>query len=194
MIMSMRVVAMLIMALLAASQAGAKDRYFAVTPLDKSQQLSDFHIAWYSKHLAAMNEPSLWIGPVKAETYRILWLRSFHAPMSFRFAIAPDGTSELITKITDGAGGYEPGKLVVNKATKIDKRETRILLDALELTNFWRLGTRTSGIGGMDGAQWVVEGVKDGKYHIVDRWSGDYIMGWALLLMNKSGKDLKPIY
>ena len=24
---------------------------------------------------------------------------------------------------------------------------------------------------GVDGAQWLVEGIKDGRYHLVDRWS-----------------------
>ena len=25
----------------------------------------------------------------------------------------------------------------------------------------------------LDGAQWIVEGVKNGQYHVVDRWSPD---------------------
>lgn len=192
--MSMRFAAVLTMALFAASLAQAKVRYFPVVPLDKSQQLDDFNIVWYSNQLTAMNEPSLWLGGARAETYRILWLRSFHAPMVFRLTIKPDGTSELLTKKMDGQGGYEPGKLVVEKTTQIDKKETEILLKTLGRMKFWDLQTQESGLGGTDGAQWVVEGIKHGKYHVVDRWSGGEVMDWALSLMKKSGEDLQPIY
>ena len=190
----MRFVAMLTLALLAASTADAKERSFAVRPFDSSQQLDDFHIAWYSKHLAAMGEPSLWRTPRNAEIYRILWLRTFDAPMAFRLTIKPDRSSELITKRTNGQGGYEPGRVVINKATQIDKDETQILLATLVRLKFWGAQTNETGPRGFDGAQWIIEGVKDGKYHVVDRQDGGVFRGWALLLMRKSGEDLKPIY
>lgn len=188
----MRFATVLTLALLTASTADAKERYFAVRPLDSSQQLSDSRIAWYSKHLAAMGEPSLWLGDHKIETYRMLWLRTFHEPFVFRLTVRPDGTSELTTKKTDGHGGYEPGKIVINKTTEIDKKETEILLESLERTKFWDLRDE-SGLG-LDGAQWVIEGVKDGKYHVIDRHGGGSMMEWALRLMTKSGEDLQPIY
>lgn len=191
----MRLVAVLTLALLAASTADARERYFAVRPLDSSQQLDDFRIAWYSKHLAVMNEPSLWIGAgVRSETYRILWLRTFDAPMAFRVTIKPDGTSELVTKKTNGQGGYKPGTQVTKKTMQIDKNETEILLETLERKKFWDLATNEDGFAGYDGARWIIEGVKNGKYHVVDRWGGGEFMGWALLLMRKSGEDLQPIY
>ncbi|MBK1867363.1 hypothetical protein [Taklimakanibacter albus] len=190
----MRFVAVLTLALLTANTADAKERYFAVRPLDSSQQLDDFRIGWYSKHLAALGEPSLWLGDHKTETYRMLWLRTFHAPFVFRVTVRPDGTSELTTKKADGHGGYAPGKIVINKTTQIDKKETEILIETLERTKFWDLPTNESGLGETDGAQWIVEAVKDGKYHIVDRRGGGEINGWALLLMRKSGEDLQPIY
>lgn len=191
--MSMRAVAVLTAVLLVASAAEAKERYFRVTPLDKSQQLDDFHIAWYSKHLDAMDEPSLSVTIMRAETYRLLWLRSFHAPMVFRLTIGPDGTSELLTKKTDGEGGYEPGKLMKKITMPIDAKDTGILLAALEKVNFWNLPSQKTGQG-FDGAQWVLEGVTNGKYHVVDRWGGGEIKDWALFLMKKSGEDLEPIY
>jgi len=190
----MRFVAVLILAALAANGADAKERYFAVRPLDSTQQLRDFRIAWYSKHLAAMGEPSLWLADHATETYRMLWLRTFDAPFVFRVTVKPDGTSELVTKKTAGKGGYDPGKLVINHTKQINRKETEILVETLERTKFWDLPTNESGIGGLDGAQWIIEGTKNGKYHIVDRWDGGEIKGWALLLMKKSGEELEPIY
>lgn len=191
--MVIRLAVLAIAALFIAGSADAKERYFPVKPLDSDQPLDDFNVVWYSKHLAALEEPSLSSGDIKNETYRVLWLRTFHAPMSFRLTIMPDGTSELITKKTSGFGGYEPGELVINKTTEINKRETEILIETLGRTRFWDLSSTESGMG-LDGAQWVVEGAKAGKYHVVDRWDGGSVMGWSLLLMNKSGEDLQPIY
>ena len=167
----MRFVVVLTLALLSASTAGAKERSFAVRPFDSSQQLDDFRIAWYSKHLAAMDEPSLWRTPPNTEIYRVLWLRTFDAPMVFRLIIKPDRSSKLVTKRTNGQGGYEPGRVVINKATQIDKEETQILLATLVRIKFWGAQTNETGLGGFDGARWIIEGVKNGKYHVVDRWA-----------------------
>lgn len=154
----------------------------------------DFVVAGNS-NLAAMNEPSLWRSSRKIETYRLLWLRSFDPPMAFRLVINTDGTSKLVTKKTDGQGDYEPGALALNKTTQIDKRETRILLEALTRIGFWDLPTDEDRSElGFDGSQWIIEGVKDGKYHRIERWNGGEIRDWALRLMRKSGEDLQPFY
>jgi hypothetical protein len=147
-----------------------------------------------NSHLASMHEPSLWRSARKIEIYRLLWLRSFDAPMAFRWIVKADGTSELVTKKTDGQGGYEPGTLVLNRSTQIDVRETRDLLVALTRLSFWDLPADEGGELGLDGSQWFIEGVKDGKYHQIKRWNGGEIKSWALLLMRKSGEDLGPIY
>jgi hypothetical protein len=190
----MRYAAMLILVLLAASTANTKDQSFAVRPFDSNQQLDDFHISWYSKHLAAMEEPSLWRTPPGTEIYRVLWLRTFDAPMVFRLTIKSDRSSELITKRTNGQGGYEPGRVVSDQTTPIDKDETQILLATLMRLKFWGAPTNETGPRGFDGAQWVIESVKNGKYHVITRWGGGEFKGWALLLMRKSGEDLQPIY
>ena len=38
----------------------------------------------------------------------------------------------------------------------------------------------------LDGAQWILEGVRNGKYHVVDRWSpekGDPVRGIGILAL-----------
>lgn len=173
----------------------AQDRYFSTDIVNGIYEGGDFPPAPHYKFLAAMDEPSLSVGDVRAETYRIIWLRSFDPPMVFRLIVLPDGTAILITKKTNGEGGYEPGKMVLNKETTIDKQETQELLKALKMTNFWTLPTFLSDFEvGFDGAHWVLEGKNGREYHLVDRWSGGEIRDWALLLMNMSGENLRPIY
>src|SRR4030081_3548113 len=64
---------------------------------------------WYAKHLRAMREPSLWESSkdTSLESYRFLWLRSFHHPVSARLEVAKDGTAQLFVKVLSGQGGYD---------------------------------------------------------------------------------------
>jgi hypothetical protein len=34
------------------------------------------------------------------------------------------------------------------------------------------MATKSDDLAGFDGAQWIVEARRDGRYHIVDRWTG----------------------
>jgi hypothetical protein len=175
---------------LLAVTAEAEEQYFPPQAFRDEQTWKDFPVEWYSRELDALEEPSLAAGNIKGEVYRFLWLRSFHPPFVFRLTIQANGTSELTIKKTDGA---ELRKLVMNKTIQIGATETKIFLSNLDQIYFWRLATNR-GETGLDGAQWVIEGVKDGKYHVVSRWSGGALRIFALPLMHKSGEDLEPIY
>jgi hypothetical protein len=135
-----------------------------------------FRVNWYSKALKSLREPSLY-EPERIEgtqSYRFLWLRSFHHPVSVRLDIKADGTALLTTRITSGAGGYDPGKLIQNRTRTISKERTDWFLNRIDESNFWKLPTvEKMDAEGLDGAQWIIEGTKKGKYHVVDRWSPD---------------------
>jgi hypothetical protein len=132
---------------------------------------------WYSKHLVAMKEPSLFELSENhhAQQYRFLYLRTFDHPIVIRLVVNPDGTGTYITKELSGAGGYEPGRLILNRRTQQPAEYVRqVQLNYIEEIHFWALPTKVSppdGKIGLDGARWILEAIKDGKYHIVDRWS-----------------------
>lgn len=65
----------------------------------------------------------------------------------------------------------------------------------LENENFWELPTKKETLG-FDGAQWVIEGLQDGKYHLVDRWTPESgsIRKIGLFLLELSGLKVKKIY
>jgi hypothetical protein len=133
-----------------------------------------FRSYWYSKHLIAMREPSLWEVSRQdstAEVFRFLWLRSFHHPISVRLTVRKDGTGILTSKETDGKGGYAPGKLIRNLAATLSKEQTAFFLDRVEAFGLWKLAMEKLGTTGLDGAEWIIEATKGGRYHIVDRWS-----------------------
>jgi hypothetical protein len=134
-----------------------------------------FRSDWYTKHLRALKEESLWVlssSQPAMEVYRFLWLRTFHHPISVRVAVRSDGTAVLTAKETDGKGGYEPGKLIRNSTRTLSTDEVRWFLERVESSSYWRLPTRSNdSTSGLDGSQWIMEAAKRGNYRIVDVWS-----------------------
>ncbi|PYV47582.1 MAG: hypothetical protein DMG94_05690 [Acidobacteria bacterium] len=43
-------------------------------------------------------------------------------------------------------------------------------LERVKGAGFWEIPSYEK-TWGLDGAQWIIEGVEDGKYHVVDRWT-----------------------
>ena len=77
----------------------------------------------------------------------------------------------LISKETDGKGGYQPGELTRNTTASLSKEQAELFLDQVQGTALWKLPTRQSGGIGLDGAQWIIEMAKSGRYRVIDRWS-----------------------
>jgi hypothetical protein len=163
----------LLLLLMSGAATIAQTRYFPPRSLDDDPRGDDFVSQWYSGQLKALDEPSLWAlsKSQKGQSYRFLWLRTFHHPVAIRIDIKADGSSQLTTKITSGAGGYKPGHLTENISFGLSKEQTDRFLSEIKKHGFWELESRQREPGGTDGAQWVIEGVKDGNYRIVDRWS-----------------------
>jgi hypothetical protein len=147
--------------------AGEPVQYFPKSLFDK------FVVGWYTSHLTAMNEPSLFqmIPNRDAHSYRFLWLRSFHRPIAIRLDIGKRAGGILTVKELSGAGGYDPGMLRLKTIVPMTAAEVSSFLSAVSDIGFWNLPTREPNLGGLDGAQWVLEGVHAGQYHVVDRWT-----------------------
>jgi hypothetical protein len=146
-----------------------------------------------------MREPSLWglSKDASKQSYRFLWLRTFHHPVSARLEVAKDGAAQLFVKVLNGQGGYEPGHTVLNRNIKVPKEAVDHFLELLQEADFWNTPTEQpeSNEIGADGAQWIIEGVTGGHYHVVDRWSPDDgpFRKAALFLALNLG-DLNPRY
>ncbi len=106
----------------------------------------DFKAKWYSTQLRALREPSLLAVATntKAESYRFLWLRTFHHPIAVRVDLQADGTWILITKVASGAGGYGPGTLTTNTSRPLTAQEAQSLRSKVENDGFWVHPTRST--------------------------------------------------
>ena len=129
----------------------------------------DGRASWYGKHLTAMDEPSLIADrDLEGEVYRFLWLRTFDHPVAVRIERSSDVVT-LTVVVMSGAGGYEPGSILSKKTKIIEGDRWCVFQKKLETADYWTLGVDKR--LGNDGAQWVLEGVRAGRYHMVDRWS-----------------------
>ena len=162
-----------------------------------------FEDAYCSPYLLAMDEPSL-SNMVAAETevYRFLWLRTFHQPIAIRVQNFGDRL-QLWSKQLDGKGGYEPGRLIVSTSRSVTAVEWATLMKHIEQASFWalvRLELERADVVlqevQVDGAFWVLEGVRNRQYHFLDRCSpqtGDF-RDCCLYLLELSGLKADPIY
>jgi hypothetical protein len=178
-----------------ANIASAAESYFPPASFSTNVKLNDFVEGWYAEQLHALDEKPLWPAIKDGEHYRLTWLRTFHQPMSFRVDVMTDGSATLTAKQCDGAGGYEPGRLIRNSEIKLSKDfvdKLKLDLDGIE---FWTMAPRLDEAG-MDGARWIFEGSRLGTYHLVDRWSPDStaFKNVMLNLMQASGLELDEIY
>lgn len=152
----------------------AAQTYFPPGILAEKPAVSKFEEEWYSKELKLLREPSLWESSKtqKSETYRFLWLRSFHPGIAIRIDLKADGSSVATIKIDNEKGKGEPTKLVKSKVLRLTENQTQLFLDRVSDWGFWAQATveKTDTIG-VDGAEWILEGVKNGEYLILNRWS-----------------------
>jgi hypothetical protein len=152
------------------------------------QQGGDIKAKWYTKILTALDERPLVANAHDGRSpcvYRFLWIRTFHNPVSVRLTVKAEGEGVVTTRMSDGRGGYDTGRLTLNRTRPVSREEVQSFLVRLRDLSFWSMPSEDDGgvedsrgyrlkTSGLDGARWVLEGIKDGEYHVVDRWSPEY--------------------
>ncbi len=154
--------------------------YFPMGHVDPSDRAEHFLLCHCALVLQAMDELCLAApeGTSDIERYRLLWLRTFHRPMAVR-AEREGARTLLAVKVLDGRGGCDPGKLALRDERPLSRSQWRELDEKVSAARFWSLPLRGKHVG-LDGAEWVLEGVRGTDYRVVQRWSP-----------NASGKDAK---
>ena len=132
--------------------------------------LSNFENIWYSGVLHACSEPVLYNYKGEEEIYRFSWFRSFHLPVviriekkGFDFSLsakmlwqAYDGESNTVWDSTQYSMSYFQWQIFKNRLNK---------------AKFWEMPFEEDEERGMDGATWVMEAYKNGRYQFIRRWS-----------------------
>ena len=160
--------------LLSCSFCLAQERMFPRGSLGPTGDLDEFKNRWYSGNLKALQEPALYpmAKDKSIECYRFLWLRSFSHPISVR--LSHHGKDEWILKlkIAGGAAGFHPHSLIEEETMHLRDANIQEFLSQIDSLGFWKApNPLLNDQVGTDGSQWIIEGVKDGNYHVIDRWS-----------------------
>jgi len=151
---------------IATRPCGDGTTYFTMTALANRER-------WYGAHLRALGEhPICDRTGAPTDVYRLTWLPTFHPTVVVRIERSDSG--DIFTaKAVSGAGGYEPGHLARDTTYTLKEADSREFVRLLNEADFWAMPTTppSDGTIGLDGAQWVLEGMGRGRYHVVDRWS-----------------------
>jgi hypothetical protein len=129
----------------------------------------------YSQRLKDLGQPVLCDEPIpeRAEWYRFLWVPTFEHPVFLRLDVDSDGIASLVTVVWSGQGGYEWGK-PVRTERKLTTQEQGDLFAVMADIGFWTLPSEVEdppNVIVLDGTEWLIEGVKGGKCHVVTRYS-----------------------
>ena len=128
----------------------------------------------YSYLLKKLEEPPLFRKAQNPsnETYRFLWLRTFHNPVAVRIEVQPDGTSLLTVKVADGEAGFPRTgrKLIQDSTRQLSRDQTEAFRKKVTTEGFWKAESRDRGkAAATDCDGWILEGSRSGEYHVVAR-------------------------
>lgn len=139
----------------------------------------------YREVLSTMHEPSLYEAVTQegVHEYRLLWIHVWLKPIALRLVIDEQQRGTLTVKMLNA--GYDSGltlELSVDQEIPIPDSAVAAFLDLLRDTSYWTMPVTGRNIG-LDGAHWVLEGVRDGEYHVVDRWGLEGILRKACRIL-----------
>lgn len=151
-------------------KGGYKSSYTTLCIEEIPPIIKDFHDftnEWYSEELFALDEEALYHS--EAEIYRFSYFPAFSNPIVVRIKIKDDGTSEINYKVGNGNANAHSGGILKSETAELNKNETQEFIDLLSTNVYWNLPKDIERLG-LDGYEVVIEGVKNGEYHIVNRW------------------------
>src|SRR5207244_12319796 len=79
--------------------------------------------------------------------------------------VQPDGTGLITAKELN----RPRDRILFDKSARVPGDRVANFLSHLEQAHLWGMPTESSN-SGLDGAEWMLEGTQDGKYHAVVRW------------------------
>ena len=138
-------------------------------PQTLTSRAAAFQIHWYSADMYALGERPLWPPPSElGTTYRLTYLPAFTGPTVITLFVSPDREGRIETKTVS------EDREVTNVDETMDAPRDQVarFFALLDQANFWTTPTELLSRG-LDGAEWIMEGVKDGKYRAVVRWCPD---------------------
>lgn len=186
-------------AIVAVAWCSVPPQYFPTGSFGSDASIEQLKTEWYSRKLLELHESSLWEvsrQQPSTEIYRFLWLRTFHHPISIRVTVANRNVGELEVKETNGYGGLpRSGKLIRDDKRILSKAEMELFFTNLVKLQLWTSHHSNEYRGGPDGAQWVLEAVRNGQYRILDVWGpegSEPMRLFGITMLNLAHMEIPP--
>ncbi len=133
------------------------------------------------------------------EGFRLIWWRSFHERIVIKIEQSPLASPVVAVATLDRLATGGTNELKTTRQRLSDPLELSQLRALAEEVGFWAAPAVVARPGWVcvDGARWVVEGVRDGRYHHVDRHCPEDDSVAKLLglhLIELSGEQFEHIY
>lgn len=115
------------------------------------------------------------------EAYRLVIWPTFYGPISIRIE-KKKKVIRLTAKKLRGAGGYEVWDIESKKEIVLSDKQLQLFKRLLTKADFIRMPTRETRFDErddgtalicLDGAEWILEQVVDGKHHIIERYCSE---------------------
>lgn len=131
-----------------------------------TSRASNFTIYSYSRDLYALGEKPLRSSAQTNEiTYRFTHLGAFSGPRSITLTVMPEGTGEIVMKSASEARS----EVTILGPLSISRAQVSRFVEKLQQADFWHLPSEVPSRG-LDGAEWILEGMQGGEYHVAARW------------------------
>ncbi len=147
-------------------KSASRTEYFHVADVTRDFWPGRYDL--YSIPLKAMHELPLPALVDEDESYRFLWLRSFHRPVMVHVWRTGDRYFTVMKRLKGRS--YAPGTFDLYWARSLSENDWDAFMMHLEHAAYWQMPATTDVLA-QDGAQWILEGYRDERYHVVDRQS-----------------------
>ena len=131
-----------------------------------TSRAANFMTCWYSSDMHQLGETPLWPpSPDNEKTYRFTYLGAFTGTKTVTLTVLPDGKGQI--KMTSLQNSHDKAKS--EQTLTLSNDRVSEFLTKLDQAHFWEMPTESQRRG-FDGAEWIMEGVQSGTYHIAVRW------------------------
>jgi hypothetical protein len=131
-----------------------------------TDRAADFMIHWFSRDLYSLGEqPLLPVALANDTVYRFTYLGAFSGPKSATLTVLHDGTGTIVMK----EKGESRNGALQSESTAVSQEQVSQFMTRLQQADFWHIPAEEPS-GGLDGAEWLLEGLQGGTYHLAVRW------------------------
>ncbi|MFA6570337.1 MAG: hypothetical protein WCT77_03795 [Bacteroidota bacterium] len=155
---------------------------------------------WYSKMMRDFKLDSFYekASDTNKQLFRFVWGRAHNNPITITIEIFENDYGEL--RLLEYSGGvfYPENAIMSNCLLQLFPYEIESFLKIIDNNCFWDILSANPYSRGLDGSTWIIEGIKNGKYHFIERWApmqtDKVVAGIGLCMIGLSRMKFDRIY